>query len=173
MTTRSILPAFLVLLLAAPGVASAQRLQLESLDRLAERATDTVNIDLSPGLLQLAGAFLKGDGTEKEVKALLNGLKGIYVRVFEFNRDVDLSNEISGIRKQLTSNPRWTRLVGVDSKREGAMVEIYNWREGDASGGLAILAAESNEITVVNIVGAFDIAKLAALRGLGVPDLTP
>jgi hypothetical protein len=171
MTTRTIIPALLALLLATPGAALAQRLELDSLDRLADRASESVNIDLEPALLRMAIPFLKGTGNDQDIKALISDLKGIYVRVFEFDRDIDLTNEIAGIRKQLTSNPRWARLVGVDSKREGGIVEIYSWREGDASGGLAIIAAESNEITVVNIVGPFDPSRLPALRGLGVPGL--
>ena len=171
MTTRSILPAVLALVLAAPGAALAQRLQLDALDRLADRAAESVNIDLDPALLRLGLAFLKADGDEKELKAMLSAIKGIYVRAFEFATDVDISNELNGIRKQLMT-PGWARLVGVDSKRDGEIVEIYSWQQGDASGGLAIIAAERNEVTVVNIVGPFDITKLAALRGLGIPDIS-
>jgi hypothetical protein len=171
MTTRTTILAFLALLFAAPGSALAQRLQLDALNRLADRASESVNIDLDPALLRIGLLFMKGDAEEKELKALLSGLKGIYVRAFEFATDVDISNELNGIRKQLMT-PGWTRLVSVDSKRDGEVVEIYSWLEGNASGGLAIIAAERNEVTVVNIVGPFDIAKLAALKGLGIPDIS-
>jgi hypothetical protein len=168
MATRIITLALSALLLAAPGQAFAQRLQLEALDRLAQRATESVNIDIDPAVLRFALPFLQGQGDEKAVKEMLSELKGIYVRVFEFDGDVDTSNEIAAIRKQLTSP--WARLIGVDNKQGRELVEIYSWRQGDASGGLAILAAEGNGLTVVNIVGPFDITKLAALRGLGIPD---
>ena len=171
MATRITLLAFGALLLAAPGPALAQRLELDSLNRLADRASESVNIDLDPALLRFALPFLNGQGDEKAIKAMLSELKGIYVRVFEFNQNVDLSTELNAIRKQL-SGPRWARLVGVDNKRDREIVEIYSWRDGDASGGLAILAAEANELTVVNIVGPFDISKLGALKGLGVPDVS-
>ena len=60
----------------------------------------------------------------------------------------------------------------VDSKRERELVEIYSWREGNEPGGLAILVAEPMELTVVNIVGPFDLAKLGALQGnFGIPRL--
>ncbi len=170
MTTRIVSLAFCALLLAVPGHAFAQRLQLDALDRLAERATESVNIDLDPAVLRFALPFLKGQGDEQAVKEILSQLKGIYVRVFEFDGNVDMSSELNTLRKQL-SLPGWSRLVGVDSKREREVVEIYSWREGTASGGLAILTAEGNELTVVNIVGPFDISKLGALKGLGVPDL--
>ena len=73
------------------------------------------------------------------------------------------------IRKQLAA-PGWARLVTVDSKRERELVEIYSWREGNESGGLAILVAEPMELTVVNIVGPFDLTKPGALQGnFGIP----
>jgi hypothetical protein len=43
---------------------------------------------------------------------------------------------------------------------------------GDAVQGLAILAAEPKELTVVNIVGPIDIEKISALEGnFGIPKL--
>jgi hypothetical protein len=160
-----------VLLAMAPGYAQAQRLELDSLDRLAKQAIDSVNINIDQGLLGFASGFLKGSGDDAEVKKLLSQLRGIYVRSFEFDRDVDLVADLDPIRKQLTGKG-WVRLIEVDSKRDREFVEIYSFREGDASGGLAILAAEPNEVTVVNIVGPIDPSKLAALRGLGIPDIS-
>jgi hypothetical protein len=167
MATRIVTFAFFAALLATPGQALAQRLQLEALDRLAERAAESVNIDIDPAMLQFALPFLKGDANEQEVKALISQLKGIYVRVFEFNQDIDTSAEVNAIRKQLTSP--WTRLISVNDRGGRELVEVYSWRQGDTSGGLAIVAAEADELTVVNIVGPIDPSKLGMLRGLGVP----
>jgi hypothetical protein len=53
------------------------------------------------------------------------------------------------------------------------LVEIHSWRENNASGGLAILVVEPAELTVVNIVGPIDLARLAALQGqFGIPPLS-
>lgn len=171
MATRLITITFLSVLLTVPGLASAQRLQLDALDSLASRAREAVNIDIDPAMLNFALPFLQGKGNEQDIKAMLSEINGIYVRVFEFDGNVDTSNEVATIRKQLTSP--WARIVSVDDRRGGELVEIYSWREGDISGGLAILAAESNELTVVNIVGRIDPSKLGMLRGLGVPGNIP
>lgn len=171
MKTRIALVTTLVLLGTAAGNAQAQRLELDSLDRLAKQAVDSVNINIDQGLLAFASGFLTGGADEAEVKKLLSQLRGIYVRSFEFDRDVDLVADLDPIRKQLTGKG-WVRLIGVDSKRDREFVEVYSWRDGDTSGGLAILAAEPNEVTVVNIVGPIDPSKLGALRGLGVPDIS-
>jgi len=67
--------------------------------------------------------------------------------------------------------PLWSRLVNVTSKKEG-IVEVYLMLNGDQISGLAVLAFESKELTVVNIVGPVDLQKLSQLEGqFGVPEL--
>jgi uncharacterized protein DUF4252 len=164
--------AMFVFLLAAPLAAQAPGplLQLGHLDRLAALAAETVNVTIDPSMMKLAAALLKGDGDQAALKDMLNGIKGIYVRSFEFEREnVYTAEDLNAIRKQL-SNPKWERQVTVDSKRDRELVEVYSWREGKGSGGFAILVAEPKELTVVNIVGPFDPAKIAALQGnFGIP----
>jgi Domain of unknown function (DUF4252) len=163
-----------LILLVTPTSALAQgaRLQLDHLDRLSSQAAETVNLALDPAMLKLASAFLKADGDQAAVKEMLSEVSGIYVRSFEFDRDnAYSSDDVTTIRKQL-SNPGWAKLVTIDSKRDRDSAEIYSWREGNESGGLAILVAEPRALTVVNIVGRIDLAKLAALQGnFGIPRL--
>lgn len=161
-------------LVAMPSAAFAQgaRLQLDHLDRLASAATETVNITVDPSMLKLASSFLNGNGQDAAMKELLNGLKGIYVKAFEFDHENAYTpDDINAVRRQLAS-PGWSKLVTVDSKRERELVEVYSWREGNGSGGLAVLAAEPMQLTVVNIVGPIDLAKLGKLQGqFGIPRL--
>jgi len=111
------------------------------------------------------------DEDEKEVKKLVAGLKGIYVKSFEFETDGQYTpGDLEMIRTQLRG-PGWTRLVNVTSKKEG-MLEVYLLFNGDMVGGLAVLHTDDKELTVVNIVGPVDLDKLAKLEGqMGVPDL--
>jgi hypothetical protein len=163
--------ALLALLLAAPAAASAQRLQLDSLDRLASRAAEVVDITIDPEMLKIAGAFLRSGREQEQVKQLLSELRGVYVRVYEFDQDESYSADLDAVRRQLTSS-RWSRLVNVDSRRDRELVEIYTWRDGDATGGWAIITAQPRELSVINIVGPIDLAKLGALQGvLGIPRL--
>jgi hypothetical protein len=161
-------------LLVAPAVALAQgaRLQIDHLDRLAATAANAVNITVDPSMLKLASSFLNGKGDDAAIKELLNGLKGIYVKAFEFDNDNAYTpDDVNTIRRQLMT-PGWAKLVTVDNKRERELVEVYSWREGNASGGIAVLAAEPRELTVVNIVGPIDLAKLSKLQGqFGIPRL--
>jgi hypothetical protein len=106
------------------------------------------------------------------MKEVISGLTGVYVKSFEFDREGVYSDaDVESIRRQLKT-PGWTRVVNIDSKRDREQVEMYVWRQGEQSGGLAILAAEPKELTVVNIVGRVDLTKLGALQGLmGIPKL--
>ncbi len=169
-------PLIALLLLIVPAfVAQAQqdsRLQLASLDHLAAKASQSVDVNLDGRLMRLAsGIFSDNDAEEKQIKKLIAGLKGIYVRSFEFETAGQYTAaDLSTIRTQLRG-PGWTRVVNVVSKKEGD-VEVYLLMNGDLIGGLAVLHVEDKEITVVNIVGPVDLDKLAQLEGqLGVPEL--
>lgn len=164
----------LVSVLAVPAVALAQgaRLQLDHLDRLAKVAEEQVNVTIDAEMLKLASGFMKNGSDAAAVKEMVSGLRGIYVRSFKFGGPNAYSaDDVNVIRRQLTT-AGWTRMVTTENKREGELVEIHSWREGNASGGLAILVVEPAELTVVNIVGPIDLAKLAALQGqFGIPPL--
>jgi hypothetical protein len=172
----------LALLLAAPAATLAQvpapppgagaRLQLDQLDRLAAQATETVNITIDPAMLKFAGGLLRNDRQNDAAMAMLNDIQGIYIRSFEFAQENAYTQaDVDAIRRQLAA-PGWARLVEVDSKQDGELVQIYGWREGNQTGGLAILVAEPKELTVVNIVGPIDLTRLGALQGqFGIPQL--
>jgi hypothetical protein len=163
-----------VLLAGAPGILFAQgaRLQLDHLERLAGMATESVDVTVDPSMLKMAAAFMSDEGEQAVVKEMLKDVTGIYVRSFEFDREnVYTTDDLDRVRKQL-GTPGWSRMVTVDSKRDREIVEVYSWREGNKPGGLAILVAQPTELTVVNIVGPFDVAKLAALAGnFGIPKI--
>jgi hypothetical protein len=155
----------LALVLAAAGILSAQQLKLD-FDRLAAKASDTVDISLNGSVLQLAARFLDGkDPDEAKVKKLIANLQGIYIRSFEFKKDGDWSPaDLESVRSQLKA-PEWSRVVGYKSTGEGETVEVYMRMENQKVTGVAILAAEPREFTVVNIVGPVDLDTLADLSG--------
>ena len=162
------------LLMALPLAARAQesRIQMSSLDHLAAKASETVDVNIDERLMKItAKLFSDKDADEREIKKLIEGLKGIYVKSFEFETAGQYSTaDVETIRTQL-KRPGWTRLVNVTSKKEGS-VEVYLLFNGDQVGGLTVLATDEKELTVVNIVGPVDLDKLAQLEGqLGVPDL--
>jgi hypothetical protein len=164
----------LSLLVAVPFVVHAQdsRLQLASLDHLSAKANQTVDVNIDERLMKVAAkVFNEKNVDEQRVKKLVEGLKGIYVRSFEFDNAGDYTaGDLETIRAQLRG-PGWTRLVNVISRKEGTL-EVYLLFNGDLVGGLAVLHSDEKELTVVNIVGPVDLDKLAELEGqFGVPEL--
>lgn len=164
----------LSLLIALPLIAQAQdsRLQMNSLDHLAAKANQTIDVSVDERLMKIAAKVLSDkDADEREVKKLVEGLKGIYVKSFEFeNEGQYTAADLETIRTQLRG-PGWTRLVNVTSKKEGNL-EVYLLFNGDAVAGLTVLHTDLKEFTVVNIVGPVDLDKLAKLEGqFGVPEL--
>jgi ABC-type amino acid transport substrate-binding protein len=155
-----------------PQTPQTSRLELSSLDHLAAKASQTVDVNIDERLMRLAAkAFDEKDPDEREVKKVIAGVKGIYVKSFEFDNDGQFTAaDVEAIRAQVRG-PGWTRVVNVTSKKEGN-VEVYLLMNGETVGGLTVLSTEDRELTIVNIVGPVDLEKLAKLEGqFGVPDL--
>lgn len=175
----ALLPACLIACFLFAGqcaCAQSAKLEINHLDALADKATEVVDVTLDGPLLQLAAKFMNNehDPEEAAAKDMIQHLKGIYVKNFEFDKEGEYSQaDVEEIRKQLHTNT-WKRTVEVRSKRGGENAEIY-LMPGPGTGaeaiqGLAIISAEPKELTVVNIVGPIDLDKLAELDGqMGMP----
>ena len=155
---------------ATTGHAQNARIQLSQLDGLAAKATETVNVNIDESLIHMTARFLSTDDPdEAKVKEIVNGLKGIYVRSFEFESEGQYSAaDLESVRSQLRA-AAWDKIFDVNSKKDGTL-EIYLMHTGAEISGLALLAAEDKELTIVNIVGPVDLEKLSHLEGnFGVP----
>ncbi len=161
-----LLPGFLVM----TSVALGQPLKLDHLDRLGSKASETVNVTLDGSLLRLASRFLSdGDSDTIEIKRLVNGLRNIVVRSFEFKAEGEyLESDVEAIRAQL-HNPAWKKIVEIRSKTEGNS-DIYLQTEDNQIKGLTVISAEPKQLTVVSIDGTIDIDGLRKLGGnFGIP----
>lgn len=159
---------------AVAAVLAAQQFQF-NLNHLAAQAKETVDISLNSAMLQFAAKFMDGnDPEEAQVKKLLNGITGIYVKSYEFkNEGAWSAADLDRVRNQLRA-PQWVRIVGVTSKEDGENAEVYVRSENQKMTGVAILVAEAKELTVVNIVGSLDLNSLADLGGhFGIPKVEP
>jgi len=86
------------------------RMPLVGLEKLAATASETVDVSLDSGLLALAARFMDADdGDDAAVKSMLSGLKGVYVRSYEFGADGAFGPaEVEMVRRQLSA-PGWSR----------------------------------------------------------------
>jgi len=143
-----------------------------NLDKLAQRAKESVDVTLDTSLLQLASGFLsKNNADEAKVKKMIANLKGVYVRSFEFDKEGQYSMaDVEAIRVQMKT-PTWSKIVSVKSL-QSENTEIYVKKEGDHIGGLVVLVAEPKELTVVHIDGPINPEELSELSGhMGIPRL--
>jgi hypothetical protein len=165
-----------VMLLVCAGNAIAAhaqgaRLQIDQLDSLANRASETVDVKLDERLMATTYKIFSHED-DADIKEILKGLKGIYVKSFEFEKEGQYSPaDVESVMSQLRGGG-WSKIVGVTSKKDGDNVEVYLMMQGDQIQGLAVISAEPKEFTVVNIVGPVNLEKLSKLEGqFGVPDL--
>lgn len=161
-------------LAALPLLAAPQQFHL-NLDSVAAKASEHVDVSLNASTLQFAAKFLdSSDPDEAKVKKLIAGIEGIYVRHFTFKAAGAWSQaDLEPIRAQLRG-PEWSRIVGVVSSEDGENAEIWLRTSGNKSIGVAIIATEPKEMTVVNIAGTIDLESLSELGGhFGVPKVKP
>jgi hypothetical protein len=168
-------PVLLLLLVGTVVTARAQgaKLKLDQLDVLANKANETVDVRLDERLMQTTAKFFSGkDPDDAEIKEVLKGVKGIYVKSFTFEKDGEYSAaEVESVMSQLRFGT-WSKILSITSKKGGENVEVYLNMAGDQINGLAVLSIDPKEFTVVNIVGPIDLEKLSKLEGqFGVPDL--
>jgi uncharacterized protein DUF4252 len=155
--------------LLIPVTARAQdgKLDLSFLDRLEKIASEHASITIDSSTLGLAGQFMPNTKESAAAKEVIAGLKGIFVRSFEFDSDNAYStDDINAVRKQLAG---WNRIIS-SSEKGGDLAEVYLFQQAGKINGITILAAERRELTVVNIVGPIDLSKLKLLEGqFGIP----
>lgn len=160
-------------LLPALSFAANPRLVLPDFAALAGKASDSVTITLDAPMLSLAARFLdSSDPDQAAAEDAIKGLQGIVVRSYTFDQDAAYKpSDLDGVRSQLAA-PGWSRLVETHSQKDHANVEIYLMTDANKAVGLAVIASEPRQLTIVNIIGSIDLQKLHKIEGrFGVPKL--
>ncbi len=138
---------------------------------LAARASDVAEITLDKSRLAFASNFMTGkNGGDDATRKLIEGLDGIYVRHYEFDKEGQFSaGQIEQLRKYFETS-EWTPLVrhrdSEDAESSDVMVKLVNGQ----SRGLFILNVEPDEINIVLILGPVlmqDLNKVLDAASLG------
>ena len=169
---------FLLLALGLMAAVSANaqdaRLQFERLNSLETKAQDVVEVNVDGKLLDLAKRVMVkvDDPNSKKIGQAISGLKGIYVRVYNFEKENEYNvADVEQIRSQLNA-PGWEKLANVRSKKNNQKIDVYTMFTGDVMSGVAVVLSESKSIAVVNVIGPIDIDLLAELSGkLNIPKI--
>ena len=172
-TSLKITTLSLFLLAGTVMTAKAQgpKLQLDQLDSLANKASQTVDVKVDQHLMQITSKIFS-DPDDAKIREAIKGVKGIYVKVFSFEKENEYSPaDVESVMSQLRG-VGWSKIVTVKSKKDGENVEVYLHMTADKIGGLAVLTVEPKQFLVVNIVGPVDLDKLSDLEGtFNIPEL--
>ena len=160
--------AFAVPVLAQTGLPLPSPVEKE----LAARASDVTEVTLGKNMLAFAAKFMDGkDGDEAAVRHLIEGLDGIYVRAYEFDKEGQYSMEDIQKLRSYFETADWSPIVRERSKKNGENTDVMIKLVNGETHGLFVLDAEPKELNIVLILGPVkmeDLHKLSGIGGLGV-----
>jgi hypothetical protein len=159
----------LTLLFALSAAAGGQDANIQrpsNLDRYEAEASDSVEITVDDKVLRMAaGALSDSKPNERAIKALIGGIRGVYVRAFEFDREgIYQPAEVEALRARFRA-PEWSRVIGVRSRKYGENVDVFLSGSGEQLKGLAVVVAAPRELVYVHVTGDIDIERLRDLEG--------
>ena len=135
---------------------------------LAARASNVTEVTLGKNMLAFASKFMNGkDQDEAATRHLIEGLDGIYVREYEFDKEGQYSTEEIEKLRQYFETSEWSPIVRERDKRNGETTDVMMKMVNGESHGMFILEAEPKELTVVLILGPIRTEDLGKLKGLG------
>lgn len=135
----------------------------EAIENLQSKATESVHVTLDAGMLEFARRMM-GD-SDPEAKRVMDGLKAIRVRSFEFDKEGAYSPaDVESMRKQLAA-PAWSRIAEVRGRRDRENVDVYMKVGANRIAGMVVLVAAPRELTIVDLDGSIRPEDLHHLRG--------
>lgn len=156
--------------LCATALAQSSPLQLPApLEKeLAARASNVTEVTLGKDMLAFAAKFMNGDDkNDAAARQLIEGLDGIYVRDYEFDKPGQYSiDELESLRRAF-GTPEWTPIVHVRERNSGETTDVLVKMVNGESRGMFVLDAEPKELAIVLILGPIRMDELGALKGLG------
>jgi len=135
---------------------------------LAARASNVTEVTLGKNMLGFAAKFMNGkDQDEAATRHLIEGLDGIYVREYEFDKEGQYSmDDIQKLRAYFETS-EWSPIVRETSKKGGETTDVMVKLVNGETHGMFILEVEPKELTIVLILGPVRMDDLGKLQGLG------
>jgi hypothetical protein len=135
---------------------------------LAARASNVTEVTLGKNMLAFAARFMDGkDEDDAATRKLIDGLDGIYVRDYEFDKEGQYSmDEIEQLRKYFETS-EWTPLVHEHERKSGETTDVMVKLVNGESHGMFILSVEPKELSIVLILGPVRMEDLGALKHIG------
>jgi hypothetical protein len=164
----------MILVLGAAGWAATLIAQTSPLPlpapvekELAARAANVTEVTLGKNMLDFAAKFMNGkDKDEASARQLIQGLDGIYVRDYEFDKAGEYSmEELDSLRKSFDA-PEWSPMVRERERKTGETTDVMVKLVNGEPQGMFILTAEPKELTIVLILGPIRMDQLGELKGI-------
>lgn len=135
---------------------------------LAARASDVTEVTLGKSMLAFAAKIMNGKNDDDvETRKLIEGLQGIYVREYEFDKEGQFSaDEVEQLRKYFETS-EWSPMVKERERKTGESTDVLVKLENGESHGIFILSVEPKELTIVLILGPIRTEDLGKLKGIG------
>jgi hypothetical protein len=157
MKTILLLPLFAVL---SSAPAFAQQLNL-NLDSLAAKASDKTELTLEGPML----AFVKTAIAKKagpDAQGLFDNVAGISIHNYEFGETGKYSDtDLASLRAQVSTARGWSRVI--KSKDSHDDTEVYVLIQGGQARAFLLIDAEPKELSVVQISGTLELARMQQL----------
>ena len=135
---------------------------------LAAKASDVTEVTLGKNMLEFAAKFLDSkDADEAATRKLIEGLQGIYVRSYEFDKEGEYSMEQIQQLRAYFETSEWTPIVRERERKSGESTDVLMKVVNGETQGMFILTAEPKELTIVLILGPIRMEDLAKLHGVG------
>ena len=158
-----------VIALTASAIAQTSALPLPPPveKELAARASNVTEVTLGKNMLAFAAKFLDGkDKDDQATKRLIEGLDGIYVREYEFDKEGQFSMEEIDKLRQFFETSEWSPIVRERERKSGESTDVMVKLVNGESHGMLILTVEPKELTIVLILGPIKLDELSDLKGL-------
>lgn len=135
---------------------------------LASRASDVTEVTLSKSMLAFAAKILNGKNEDDAAtRRLIEGLDGIYVRDYEFDKEGQYSMDDIEKLRQAFETPEWTPIVRTSERNGAEISDVLVKQVNGESRGMFVLTAEPKELCIVLILGPIHMDQLGLLKGFG------
>jgi hypothetical protein len=134
---------------------------------LAARAVNVTEVTLGKDMLAFASKFMDGkDKDQAAVNQLINGLDGIYVRDYEFDKEGQYSMDDVEKLRQAFETPEWIPIVRTREHNGAEITDVLMKQVNGETRGMFVLSAEPKELSIVLILGPIRMDQLGELKGL-------
>ncbi|HWG19866.1 MAG TPA: DUF4252 domain-containing protein [Terracidiphilus sp.] len=135
---------------------------------LAAKASDVTEVTMGKNMLEFAAKFLNGkDQDDAATRKLIEGLKGIYVREYDFDKEGEYSaDDVQKLRAYFETS-EWSPIVRERERKNSETTDVMVKLVNGEPQGIFILEAAPKELTIVLILGPIHIEDLNKLQGQG------